>query len=64
MYNHAFDIGFEVISPNDGETVTAKELLLGMRKRLENLERDYRQGGDEIVEACGMPFDSFVIDED
>lgn len=58
-YNHAFDIAFEVISTDrTGENVTAKELLNGLRRRLENLEKN----GDEIIEACGLPFDTYTME--
>ena len=62
-WNHAFDIGFEVITKNDGDKVTGKELLEGLKRRLKNMETDYLKGGDEIIEACGLPFDSFEIEE-
>ena len=59
MYNHAFSIGFEVVSEHDGENVTAEELLEGLRRRLEDLE----ESGDEIIEACGLPFDTYEVGE-
>jgi hypothetical protein len=52
-YNHAFDIAFEVESDNEGDNVTAKELRDGLRKRLEGMS------DEEIVEACGLPFDTY-----
>ena len=57
-YNHAFDIAFEVHSDNDGEHVTKEELFLGLIKRMEDLLAN----GDEILEACGLPFDT--VEED
>lgn len=52
-YNHAFDIAFEVKTDNDGENVTADELRQGLRNRLNGMS------DDEIIEACGLPFDTF-----
>ena len=54
-YNHAFDIGFEVESDNDGESVTATELIAALKRRVNDLEKN----GEEIVEACGLPFDTY-----
>lgn len=53
-YNHAFDIAFEVKTDNDGEHVTADELRNGLKNRLNNLS------DDELIEACGLPFDTFT----
>jgi hypothetical protein len=53
-YNHAFDIAFEVKTNNDGEHVTADELRNGLNNRLNNLS------DDELIEACGLPFDTFT----
>ena len=53
-YTHAYEIAFEVESNDGGVFVTSKELILGLRKRLLDLENN----GDEISEACGMPFDT------
>ncbi len=59
-YSHAFDIGFELVSYNDGENVTAKELISALKRRVSNLE----ENGDEIIEACGLPFDTHEIEEE
>ena len=59
-YNHAFDIAFEVESDNEGKDVTREELFEGLLKRLASLIINE----DEIVEACGMPFDTYEIEED
>lgn len=57
-YNHAFDIAFEVISNRvDGIDVTADMLRDALEKRIKLLE------GDEIIEACGHPFDTYEIEE-
>ena len=55
-YNHAFTIGFSIESDNEGGEVTASELLEGLRKRYESMMSD---GDQDIVECCGMPFDSY-----
>lgn len=59
-YNHAFDIAFEVISDNEEEHVTKEELFEGLFNRISSLIKN----GDEILEACGMPFDTYDMDED
>jgi len=59
-YNHAFDIAFEVISDNKGEDVTEEELFEGLMNRIKSL----RKNEGEILEACGMPFDTYDMDED
>lgn len=58
-YNHAFDIAFEVESDNDGEHVTESELIAGLLKRVANLINS----PGEIIEACGLPFDTYTDDE-
>lgn len=57
--NHMLTIAFTVISTNDGENLTADELREGLRQRLADLAE-----GDEIIEACGLPDDTFVIDDE
>ena len=52
-YNHALTIAFEVRSDNDGENLNAEELFTGLSRRLDSLA-----GTQEIVEACGMPFNT------
>lgn len=53
LYNHACDIAFSVVSYNDGEHLTAQELRDALLKRIESLD------DDEIIEAVGMPFDTY-----
>lgn len=62
IYNHAFTIAFSVVTRNPGESVTAAELRAGLERRLREMIRsaDY----DEIVEACGMPCDTFLYSPD
>ncbi len=54
-FNHAFDIAFSIESDNPGDEVTAEELIDGLERRLRHL----RANGDEIIEACGKPFNSY-----
>ena len=55
MYNHAYDIAFSLNSKNEDEKVTAEELIFALKKRITDLEKN----GDEIIEACGKPFDTY-----
>ena len=48
-WNHAFTIGFSMVSANKGEGVTGRELRTALEKRLKELD------DDELIEACGMP---------
>ena len=57
-YNHAFTLCFAIETENEGDKVTAKELLAGLRKRLRELEIN----GEEIIEACGIPYDTYEIE--
>jgi hypothetical protein len=57
MFNHAFDIAFEVHTENSAEKVTTAELFAGLQARVDAL----RKNGDEIKEACGVPFDTIEI---
>jgi len=59
-YNHAFTIAFTVISDNDGEHVTKQELVAGVLRRVADLV----ENGDEIIEACGLPFDTYQEDDE
>lgn len=58
MKNYAFDIAFEVQSENDPEKVTAQELWIGLMNRLADVMQE-----NSIVEACGMPYDEYDMDE-
>lgn len=60
-YNHAFTLAFTVITPNDGENVTAQELRDAVSRRLIELRVDGDH--DEIIEACGLPFDTYIEGE-
>ncbi len=58
-YNHLFGLGFTVDSDNDGEAITADELLAAMERRVSYL----RQHRGEILEACGFPEDTIENEE-
>lgn len=57
-YNHAFDIAFAVQGSTDadGEDVTAAMLRAAVISRLKEMT------DDELVEAVGAPFDSYLED--
>ena len=57
-FNHAYDIAFEVRTDHFPEDVTADELRAALRARLRSMS------DEEIMEACGHPFDSFEYEED
>ena len=59
-FNHAFTIAFAIESDNDGENITAVELLEGLEQRVRYLRRN----PEEILEACGLPFDTYEIESD
>ena len=53
-YNHAFDIAFSLTSDcPTGYAVTGAQLREAIEQRLLNLT------DDELVEAVGMPFDTY-----
>lgn len=54
-YTHSFSIVFDVLTDNDCDNVTSKELWEGLEARIKNLKESE---GDEIIEACGYPFDT------
>lgn len=57
-FSHAFDIAFQLTSENDGANVTGAELLKALRARVATLTEA------EAIEACGMPFDTYEIEDD
>lgn len=57
-YNHAFDIAFSIETDNEGENVTADELREGLRKRLDGIS------DAELIESCGLPWNTYEIEED
>lgn len=54
-YNHAFSIAFSVETANDAENVSSSEIRAGVLKRLADI------GDFELVEAVGMPFDTYEV---
>lgn len=55
QYNHAFDIAFSLVSDcPTGEGVTGSQLRESLNKRLLSLT------DEELVEAVGMPFDTYT----
>lgn len=56
-HNHLFGLGFELESFNNGGNVTAEELLAAMERRVRYL----RAHPGEILEACGLPDDSYRV---
>ena len=57
-YNHAYDIAFEVIS-EDPKDATKEQIFAGLLRRT----TDLLQNGDELLEAVGMPSDTYEIEE-
>lgn len=55
FYNHAFSIAFSVETANDAESVSSSEIRAGILKRLSDI------GDFELVEAVGMPFDTYEV---
>lgn len=55
LFNHAYTIAFSVDTDHEPDRVTADELKAGLARRLADL---LTGPSDEIVEACGAPFDS------
>lgn len=58
-YSHAFTIAFSVISEHEGGDVTVDELRFGLLNRLLDMEKN----PGEIIEACGMPYDTYELQE-
>ena len=57
-YNDAYTIAFEVRNqPENIEDVNPQDLIDALQKRVADLQADFNNGGLEIVEACGYPFD-------
>lgn len=56
-FNHMFALAFTVenFSP-DGEETTAAELRAAIASRLAMID------DDELIEACGMPLDTYEVD--
>ena len=66
-YSHAFSISFSVDSDRDGNDITAEELWAGILRRLYMLkqqELDSPECQQEIIEACGLPYDTGENEEE
>ena len=58
-YNHAYSLGFEVISSEEeAQDVTSEILEKALYSRIKKLVEN-----KELLEACDCPFDTFVIEE-
>lgn len=59
-YNHAFTIAFSLEDSHSptGEDCTADMLINAMSERVDYL----RSHPDEIIESCGMPFDTYIVE--
>lgn len=59
LYNHMFTIAFSLEnSSEDGGGTTAVELRTAI------LERAHRLSDEELIEACGFPDDTYIVEED
>ncbi|ARK07583.1 hypothetical protein LAV_00208 [Sphingobium phage Lacusarx] len=57
-YNHALDIGFEVISADaNGEDITPEMLKTALLRRIDELDRE-----GTWIEATGKPFDTYELE--
>lgn len=60
LYNHAFEIAFSLQTPlKSDDEIPAGELLAALKARVAYLE----QHPDELLEACGKPFNSYEVGE-
>jgi hypothetical protein len=59
-YNHAYTVAFSIDSDNEAENVTEEELLEGMYARF----RDLSRCPGEVLEAVGIPWDTYVYPEE
>ena len=58
-YNHMFDMAFSLESfDSDGDDVTASDIRLAIMRRLASLD------DEELLEAIGMPLDTYEIEEE
>jgi hypothetical protein len=58
LYNHAFSICFCLDTDYEGDSVPAHELIEALERRL----HDLKQNPSEIIEAVGLPYDSYDND--
>jgi hypothetical protein len=58
-YDHAFSLGFSVVSNReDAADVTHEMLMEGVLRRLHGLTVANQQDGESLVGACDAPFDT------
>ncbi|WP_306150720.1 hypothetical protein [Roseovarius sp. MMSF_3281] len=66
-YDHAFTLGFSLISAcEDASDVTHEMLREAIHRRLRDLEHSHAINpaqGESLVDACDAPFDTFEIKE-
>lgn len=64
-YDHAFALGFSLISENeDGSDVTHEMLMQAILKRLHDLtESAQHEQGESLVDACDAPWDTMEAEE-
>lgn len=53
-YNHAFDIAFEVVTDHEADEVTPEEIVNALMRRIISIQET-----GEVLEAVGLPFDSY-----
>lgn len=58
IYNHAFTIAFSVNTDYEGDKVPAHELIAALEERL----KDLKNNPNEIIEATGIPYDTYEND--
>ena len=58
-YNHAFDITFSLENENENGEATTEELIEALERRIKEL----KENPEEIIEACGYPFDTYQVEE-
>lgn len=63
LYDHAFTLGFSVVSSHEcthDDWPTEEEMMRGLMARIDEI----RRGVDTLVEACDAPFDTFEVEDD
>ena len=61
LYNHAYTIAFSIDTAHPADGVTDDELLEALYYRWKDL-RD--SNCHEIQEACGLPYDTEIVEDD
>ena len=55
MYNHAFDVAFEVVTEHEADEVTEQEIIEALEKRIKTLKKE-----GNILEAVGC-YDTYEV---